>query len=500
MIRTALALLAIASLAAASSPARAEAAAGTSAAPSLGDTGQAPPLRSGELPAADDGNVLVDLAVVPTEMVRYDVNGQELPGAFLLGTWANLATRSFSDSRVRMVSSFRFDLDTAVTAKEQAAFQPYLQPTSYSLFSAYLEAELPHGVQMRLGRQFHADAADYLAFDGANIDWDIPATPLTLELYGGVRTTFAIATGQLASSLYQLDGVQQESSDQPLVGTVLRWKGSLVHRAQASLGFRWSGRTPGDPTLPDQINTTAEELVASAGGDLGPVHLWGAAAYEVVLEALMQAQAAATVDLASLFGHWVPEKLLAGDTVSLQYRRYRPVFALDSIFNYFSIYPYDEYALALDGWAFGGLRLDLRGFSRWFFSDTTDRGGNPLTIAPGPESANGGQLSGVWSSGPLLVDAVGELETGALGTRFLLDGGVRRSLGEAFELFGRLSLSRFALAQQPTQEGMSYGAAAGATWHLPAHANVSLVLQETVNPFATAVPSLFAVADLARWL
>ncbi len=468
----------------------------------------APPLSTGSPSPAD--NVLLDLAVVPTELVRYDVAGQQLPGAFLLGTWANLASRSMVGGNVRMVASFRFDLDTAVTQKEQNAFNPYLQPTNYSLFAAYVEASLPAGFELRVGRQFHADVADYLAFDGGNLDWSIPKTPFSVELYGGLRSAFAIATGQLGSSLYQLDGVQQETSAQPVAGAVLRWRsgssGALAiavpHRAEAEVGFRWSWRTDAqlvDPTLPSWPETTAQELIASAGGDLGPVHLFGAGAYELVLQTIMNAQATASIGLDRLFG-WISKSAFAGDTLSLGYQRYRPVFALDSIFNYFSINPYDEYAATLGVWAFGRLRLDLRGFTRWYTSATTDRTGNVLSFAPGPQSANGGRLSSVFAHGPWQLDAFCDGETGAIGTRLVVDGGTRVRLGDAFELFARVSGARFDIAQTPTQTGTSFGFAVGGTWHLPANANLSLIVQETLNPFTPSTPSVFAVADLARWL
>lgn len=465
----------------------------------------APRLAPGVWPSNGDERVLLDLAVMPSEFLRRDLNNVLIPGGFRLSTWANLSSRSFAGDRARIVTSFRFDLDTAATPSEVDAFKPYLSPTRYSLLAAYVEAEVVDGLTLRAGRQFHADAADYLAFDGGKVLWTAGRLPLRLELYGGVRTTFAITTGAVASSLYELDGGQAQSGAQPLFGTVVRYLGDWRHRTEASVGFRWSWRTPGDllktdPNLPDSFSTTAQELTASAGGDLGPVQLSGGLGYELVLGALMRARATASVGLGTLLGWAVDEKRLQGSTFSLEYRRYRPTFALDSIFNWFSLNPYDEYSALVSAWVGSKVRAEARWFERRFDSDTTDRGGNTLTVAPGTVGAHGARLGAFAGFGGLLVDALAQLQLGYGGTRVLVDGGGRMALGDAFELYGRASVSSFTADTQPTQAGTSVGVVGGLTWRLPQGASVSLIVEETINPFTTRVPRFFGVADLARWL
>lgn len=464
----------------------------------------APQLAPGAIASTGTENVLADVAVMPSQFLRRDLNGVLLPGGFRLSTWANLSSRSFANGRVRIVTNFRFDLDTSATTAETNVFKPYLSPTRYSLLAAYVEADAAQGLLIRAGRQFHADAADYLAFDGGKVLWTLGSLPVRLELYGGVRTNTAIATGSAASSLYELDGVQSVSGAQPMAGTVLRYLGNWRYRSEASVGFRWSWRSMADDAakdaaLPTGLATTAQELMASAGGDLGPVHLSGGASYEVVLGTLMRARATATLSLGKLLAA-APASVLAGTSVALEYRRYRPTFALDSIFNYFSLNPYDEYS-ALGSVQLGPRwRAEARWFERRFLANTETRDGVALVASPGSSGAHGARVGAFASFGELMVDAAGQLQLGLGGTRALIDGGARLPLAEHFELYARASVAYFAGDLRATSSGGSLGLVGGATWYLPQGASVSLLVEETVNPLTHPAPRVFAVADLARWL
>ena len=469
-----------------------------------------PSMALGEWPTVGNERVFVDLAVMPQAAMRRDFAGNLIPGGFRLGTWANLASRSFAKDRVRIVTSFRFDLDTAATTAEVNAFKPFLSPTRYSLLAAYVEADLMTGLQLRAGRQFHADAADYLAFDGAKFLWNVGNLPLRLELYGGTRSTWGITTGTVASSLYELDGVAETSGVQPLAGTVLRYTGGLLPRSEASIGFRWSWRAPDsdralDPSLPDTLFTNAQELMASAGSDVGPVHLSGALGYEVVLGTVMRARASASVDLDKLLGWAIDPAKLEGSTLSLEYRRYRPTFALDSIFNYFSLNPFDEYSAVAGVWMGPMARAELRWFERRFSAETADAAGTTYAQSPGNQGSHGVRLSGYAGYGALRTDATVQAQFGYGGRRIVVDGGARMPLRERFELYARANVTSFADDLRASQAGTNLGLVAGGTWHLPHGASVSLLVEEavvlgTAKSGLTAVPRLFGVADLARWL
>jgi hypothetical protein len=470
-----------------------------------------PQMALGAQNPAGDEKVLVDLAVIPSQYYRRDLNGVLLPGGFRLGTWANLASRSFAGGKARLVTSFRFDYDSSATANERAAF-PTLTQTSSALLAAYLELDVSPRAMLRAGRQFHADAADYLAFDGVKLLLTLPLA-LRLEVYGGTRTSTVITQGQVSSSLYELDGVATEQGVQPLVGAVVRYAGDLLHRREASLGFRQSWRTPGDdrlvdPLLPDSLTTTAQELVASAGTDAGPLHLSGALGYELLLARVMRARLTAALSLPAVFG---ATALLAGSTLAVEYRRHRPTFALDSIFNYFALNPYDEGSVALGGFAGARGRFDLRVYARRFLADTEDRNGNPVTVAPDATYAKGGRATVVHQLGPVLVDGVVSNQWGYGGQRLLVDAGARRAFLEAFEVYGRLSFSSYAIQDKPNSNARSYGAVLGATYYLPVGASVSAIVEEIANPGSVSpnavngqggerVQRFMAIADLARWL
>ncbi|MFM2152216.1 MAG: hypothetical protein RL199_651, partial [Pseudomonadota bacterium] len=210
-----------------------------------------------------DGQVLVDLAVTPSYLMRRDLNGVLVPGGVRLSTWANVASRAYGAGAFRLVVSTRYDFDSAVTKQETAAFRPHLVQSQASLLSAYLEGEALPGLQLRLGRQFHADPADYLAFDGGKFLVRPRGSSFGAELYGGVRSSVAIPLGQTSSSLYELDGVPAQGGAQPVAGTVLRWSGDWRSRGEAAVGFRWSWRAPGLDLLsqyavPDGYSTTAQ--------------------------------------------------------------------------------------------------------------------------------------------------------------------------------------------------------------------------------------------------
>lgn len=442
-----------------------------------------------------DESVLVNLSTMPSTYYRLDALGQAVPG-IRLAQWANLATRSYGDGRLRLGASFRFDLDTGATDAEVKAF-PLLAPRRYALLSAWLEYDVTRSVSVRAGRQYTADVADFLAFDGARIAVALPGS-LRLEMYGGVRSSLGITQGAVSSSLFELDGVASVEGAQPLAGVTLRWS-NWTKRREASVGFRQSWRTSTgdrllDAALPAGPYTTAQELVANGAGEVGPVHVAAGLGYEVVLARLMRARAAVSLPVdryARLPGF---ESLVA----TVEWNRWQPTFALDSIWNYFSAYGYDEASLVAAA-ARPELRIEARLFGRLFRSQT-ENNGLPILVSPGLQPATGGRVGVVQGTGAFLKDLWLQWQTGFGGQRVIADGGVQRALIEGVSAHLRLSTAWWAQDLDPLQTGLSLGIVGGLSWTVPQGATVSVLLEETVNSFASPIPRVFAVVDLARWL
>src|SRR6185312_11523972 len=180
----------------------------------------------------------------------------------------------------RVVSSFRYDYDSGASFQRSSTGDLLVEPNSYALMQLYLEYDATKDLQLRVGRQYYIDQADYLAFDGARVSWKLPApVPLELEVYGGIRSNYAVSQDSQLLPQFELDGVAQENDTQPVVGVGLRWVGNMLAREQAFIGFResWdlgqSGAPFGIPASGTFVNS--QELVASASRDIGPVYLTG---------------------------------------------------------------------------------------------------------------------------------------------------------------------------------------------------------------------------------
>lgn len=443
-----------------------------------------------------DEVLLLDLSTMPSTYYRLDALGQAVPG-IRLAQWANLSTRAFGDGALRLQANFRFDLDTGVTPA-RAADVPMLEPTRFALLSAWLDALLTRSIGVRVGRQFKADTADYLAFDGARFSFNLP-WPLRLEVYGGVRASLGITRGAWASSLYELDGVASVEGVQPLAGVVLRSTGGFLTRREWSVGFRQSWRTAGDDraldaALPAGPYTTAQEVMAAAARDVGPFHLSAGLAWELVLAQLMRAHASASVDVSDHFDvPWV-ESLVTG----LEYNRWQPTFALDSIWNYFGANAYDELGLTAVGrrqrW-----RVEGRLFGRLFRAPTHE-GPLPLLSSPGWQGAVGGRVGVVHGQVAAVRDVFLQWHEGFGGRRLVLDGGWWQPVSDAFTGHFRVSFTHWRPDLRPEEGGVSFGLVGGLSWRHASGVLVSLLVEETVNRIASPVPRVYAVLDFARWL
>lgn len=452
--------------------------------------------ENGALSPSGDELVLLDLAAMPSTYYRLDARGQPVPG-IRLAQWANVSTRAFGDGDLRLHANFRFDLDTGVTPAEQAAF-PLLQPTRFALLSAWLDANVTESISLRAGRQYKADTADFLAFDGVKLAFDLPV-PVRLDVYGGLRSSLGITQGAYASSLYELDGVAQVEGLQPIAGVVVRSTGGWLSRRTWAVGFRQSWRTSDedrelDPALPSGLYTTAQEVMASGGRDFGPVHLSAGFAWEVVLARLMRAHAAAAVTVSDHMEVPLVDSLVT----ALEFNRWQPTFALDSIWNYFGANAYDELGVTAAART-GDYRFEGRVFGR-LLRAATHEGVLPLLQSPGWQHATGGRVGVVHHRARALRDLFFQWHEGFGGRRLILDGGWWQPLTEHLTGHLRVSFTHWTPDLRPVETGVSFGLVGGLSLTLPAGALLSVVVEETVNRFASPVPRVFAVLDFARWL
>jgi hypothetical protein len=458
-------------------------------------------------------NLLLDVAVMPQTYYRRDALGSPVAGV-RMAAWVNLASRSLADGKLRIVTSFRYDLDSG--GARRVSGDPLYTPATPSIMTTYVEYDATSDLKLRAGRQFYTDLADYLAFDGARVMWKLPI-PLQIDVYGGVRSAIAVTEGAVSSSLYELDGVPQTDvrGPQPLVGAALRWVGNMKAREEASVGFRqsWSIVTsdelkalgvPG--SLTSSTQTTAQELVASAARDFDVIYVAGGLAYEVALDRLERGR----LSLVFPFSRFVPVPFMEKNRrldISADYQRYQPTFSLDSIWNFFTSYAFDEFGL---GAAFhaGMLSLQLKAFERIYYSEIYDRTNKVISYSPGRQYAAGGRVTGsaTISSADLLDGGVA-YQNGFGGGDLFIDAGLRHRFDFPLEAYGRLSLSNWDQKVISVNAGTSFSIVAGATYHFPYGASASLILEEAIAGVASGttlytspVPRVFAVVDFARWL
>lgn len=471
-------------------------------------------------------NLLLDVSVAPQTYYRRDASGAPVAG-IRLGAWVNLASRSLADGKLRIVTSFRYDLDSGApkSSVSGSVFSgpvgttpagPLYTPPFPFIMSTYVEYDATSDLKLRAGRQFYTDLADYLAFDGARVMWKLPV-PLQLDVYGGVRSSFAVTEGAVASSLYELDGVPQTEVDgpQPIVGAALRWVGNMRAREEASIGFRqsWSFVTaddlralgvPGD--LKSSAQTTAQEVVASAARDFDVIYGAGGLAYSIALDRLERAR----LSLVFPFSRFVPIEIDGKPRrldISADYQRYQPAFSLDSIWNFFTSYSFDEVGL---GAAFhaGSFSLQAKGFERIYYAQIYDSMNKVVPFTPGRQYAAGGRVNGTWAFATSdLLDGGAAYQTGFGGGDLYIDAGLRHRFDFPLEAYGRVSVSNWQQSTIATNTGTSFGLVAGATYHFPYGASASLIVEEVVAGVGTGttlytspVPRVFAVVDLARWL
>ena len=321
-------------------------------------------------------------------------------------------------------------------------------------------------IDLVLGRQLVIDELDFLFFDGLTAEIHMPAH-LTLRVMGG----FAVRDKSfLGGEELELDGVEDGSIPAPLVSAGLRFAWREVW---AGLDYRrvvlWEDGWPAD----DERLGAALSLrlfQRSLGLDAG-------ATFNLLLD---QWQRLRSDLFYRLPGPLSQLRLEAG------YLHSRPHFSLDSIFNFFSPAPFDEFH--------GGVRWDpSRILSvRLAYTHRRYSGGADWNV-------NGVDLdSSLYLSRGRWVLLTAGFEDGAVGRRWIAAPRVIwEFLDGMFLAEGRGVISSFDDPLQENQHALTLGASGALTWRFSAEHALVIMTELNGNRIHPLQFRLLGVLDLA---
>ncbi|KIG14775.1 hypothetical protein DB30_06361 [Enhygromyxa salina] len=348
----------------------------------------------------------------------------------------------------------------------------------------------------RAGRQFESSGLDWYAFDGG---WARATTPahLAVEVFGGLQVNGAHVFGW---PTWQLDGTSgNEPADRagsPMLGTAI----SLVE-------YRWiHARVAYRRTFtPAGINRNILEPTGAPDGSVSEGVI-GGVDQELVSATLNMSLAkgvftpfaAARFNLGTLrlddlsvgFGVAVSEQ----HSIRAQYLRTIPSFDLDSIFNLFTLQPFEDVRLSYQVRAGGGWTLLGRGSARIFRNDTT----HELGVAPDASVTLGwgGALAALWQHKRFSVrtDAFAQGGEGGLRAGGSVDGQIR-VLNDRIGIDLRSYFTRYQDDQVPDRQGFGLSFQAGADFKLWDGIHLTLLGEELITPYL--VHAFRGLANLA---
>ncbi|HUU03626.1 MAG TPA: hypothetical protein VM425_19475 [Myxococcota bacterium] len=334
-------------------------------------------------------------------------------------------------------------------------------------------------LDLTAGRQLLLDELDFLLFDGLRADLSMPVG-LSLKLIAGFEVR---GHSLLGGQDLELDGVEDGTLPAPVVGAGLTFnsiglRAELVYRRM----LLW---TQGWPLL-------EERLGASAAIQLwrGRIGLSGGAVFNLLEDHWDRLRASSWIKL---------PVFLEGVRIEGGYLRSRPRFSLDSIFNFFSPAPFNEYRL--------GLRWDPRLPGRPPMSYRLGYTRRAYLEALPDEQAEAGTDGGVngldfegrlWADSRLSTSLVGAYEDGAAGRRWLLAPRVMIEIAERRVLLdGRAIIMSFADPLQENQHALTLGCSVAATWRFTRDQAIVVLGQLNGNRINPLRFRLLAVLDLA---
>jgi hypothetical protein len=280
--------------------------------------------------------------------------------------------RDVEDGQLRVVSSMRLRHDFGTMTRravgQSADLLESLDGRQIDLLFGYLEGDNLGGwIDFRAGRQFEMSGLDFYVFDGGWLRARTPAY-IAAEVFGGLTVDGSAAFG---FPTFELDGTQGTGADNvssPIAGG-----------AFAATGVRW---------LDARFAYRRTWTPASQGRDLvdsdGTLGLRPAVDQEIIsaTAALRLAKGKFSPFVASRYnlGTARLDDLTAGvmwnftelHSIRAQYLRTIPAFDLDSIFNVFSVTPFEDIRVVYQVKPGPRWTVHTRFQGRIFRAETTD--------------------------------------------------------------------------------------------------------------------------------
>lgn len=279
--------------------------------------------------------------------------------------------RDREDGQLQLVTSLRLrhDFGSFATRANGAAGRliESLDGRQIDLLYGYLEGDNIGGwVDFRAGRQFEMSGLDFYAFDGGWVRVRTPAH-IAVETFGGLSVDGSAVFGY---PTLELDGTADTGADtvsSPMVGAALSLDDVRFMDARVAYRRTWTPESLGrdridsDGTLGlasgiDQEVFSTTIALRLAKGKLSP---FGAARYNLGTSRLDDLSAGLS---------WAMTEL---HTLRAQYLRTIPAFDLDSIFNVFSITPFEDVRVVYEVRPGPRWRLYSRFQGRIFRNETT---------------------------------------------------------------------------------------------------------------------------------
>lgn len=379
--------------------------------------------------------------------------------------WADLrAGRLLGLEDLSLQMSFRFDAELGLGNGLDDSF------SRAELMLAQMRwRRVARTIDLVLGRQLILDELDFLIFDGLTVEARLPAH-LVLRLLGG----FAVRDRSfLGGEDLELDGVEAGSVPAPLVGASLRFQHQKVW---AGLDYRrvvlWNGQGPGWPVDDERMGASLSVrwFKRVLGLDAG-------AAFNLLLDQW---------DRIRSDGFWCLPGPLRRLRLEAGYLRSRPHFSLDSIFNFFSPAPFQEFH--------GGVRWDPgRTLSvRLAYTRRRYQGGADWVV-------DGVDLDSrlFLGTGRFVLLTAG-FEDGAVGRRWIASPRVVWEFCEGILLVEwRGVVSSFDDPLQENQHALTVGGSGALTWRFSDEHALVIMAEANGNRIHPFQLRLFAVLDLA---
>jgi len=279
--------------------------------------------------------------------------------------------RDPEDGQLQVVGSMRLRHDFGTYQTDaQGRAAPLLQSIDgrqIDLLYGYLEGRNLGGwVDLRAGRQFEMSGLDFYAFDGGWVRVRTPAH-LAVEAFGGLTVDGSAIFGY---PTFELDGTSGTGADRissPMVGAAVSL--DQVRFMDARMAYRrtWTPALFGE----DQVDSDGT-LGLRPGVDQ---ELWSGTLALRLFDGKLSPHAAVRynigtdrIDDVSAGVHWVLTEL---HTMRAQYLRTIPAFDLDSIFNVFSVTPFEDVRVVYEVRPGPRWRLNARFQGRFFHQETT---------------------------------------------------------------------------------------------------------------------------------